>query len=194
MYPWDDPGQYRPYISDIGASRWGYPLFIAGSAVTIVVFNLSFVAERWLRHTARLAQNYKTSEKILSGFAIAFAIIGGFGLLFLTIFNTHLYPHVHVAMLLVFMSVFPANPNPNPVLYTILTLSLQRRLYHLSNLHLRRISASRHALPRTPHPPRLILDKTHFHLRRTRPMHSLRCFEQATSLQPSRDLSTYGVS
>jgi len=69
----------------------------------VVVFNLSFVAERWLRHKARLAQNYKTSEKILSGFAIAFAIIGGLGLIFLTIFDTRRYPHVHVSMLVVFM-------------------------------------------------------------------------------------------
>jgi len=91
-------------ISDIGATSWGYPLFIAGSAVSVVVFDLAFISERWLRHTGRLTRNYNTSEKILSGFAIAFAIIGALGLIFLTIFDIKDYDHVHDSMLYVFIA------------------------------------------------------------------------------------------
>ena len=35
-------GQTYPYISDIGATSWGKPLFIAGSAVSVVVFDVAF--------------------------------------------------------------------------------------------------------------------------------------------------------
>jgi len=96
-------GQHIAYISDIGATSWGYPLFIAGSAVTVVVFDLAFLSERWLRHRGRLAQNYSNSEKILSICATIAAIIGACGLIFLTIFNTVKFPHVHGAMLVVFI-------------------------------------------------------------------------------------------
>lgn len=95
--------QHISYISDIGATSWGYPLFIAGSATCVVVFDIAFIAERWLRHRGRLAQNYNTTEKILSICAIIAAIVGACGLIFLTIFNTKKYPHVHDAMLVVFM-------------------------------------------------------------------------------------------
>lgn len=96
--------QHIPFISDIGASGVK-PLFIAGSATMVVVFDLAFISERWLRHKGRLAQNYNITEKILSGFAIAFAIIGACGLIFLSIFDTKRYPNVHQSMLGVFMYV-----------------------------------------------------------------------------------------
>lgn len=57
--------QHIAYISDIGATNWGKPLFIAGSATAVVVFDVAFVAERWLRHKGRLAQNYNRTEQIL---------------------------------------------------------------------------------------------------------------------------------
>ncbi|KAH9825389.1 SFK1-like membrane protein [Teratosphaeria destructans] len=104
IYYWNDAGQHIPYISDVAATHWGYPLFIAGSAVTVVVFDLAFVSERWLRHKGRLTQNYTTGEKVLSAFAILFAIIGAAGLILLTIFDTRDYPHVHDAMLVIFIA------------------------------------------------------------------------------------------
>ncbi|WPH03623.1 Hypothetical protein R9X50_00650600 [Acrodontium crateriforme] len=94
--------QHIPFISDIGASGVK-PLFIAGSATMVVVFDLAFISERWLRHKGRLAHNYNITEKILSGFAIAFAIIGACGLIFLSIFDTKRYPTVHQSMLGVFI-------------------------------------------------------------------------------------------
>ena len=98
-----EAGQRVPYISDIGATNWGKPLFIAGSATAIAVFTLTFLAERWLRHKGRLAKNYYISEKILSAFAAIFAVVGAVGLILLTIFDTLRHPHVHVAMTAVFM-------------------------------------------------------------------------------------------
>ena len=96
--------QHIAYISDIGARSWGKPLFIAGSAVCVVTFDLAFISERWLRHKGRLTQNYNKTEKILSVFATIFAVIGAAGLILLTIFDTVRYPHVHDAMLVVFIA------------------------------------------------------------------------------------------
>ncbi|GAB7349475.1 hypothetical protein MBLNU459_g0187t1 [Dothideomycetes sp. NU459] len=95
-------GQHIAYISDIGAEGLK-PLFIAGSTVTVVVFDFVFISERWLRHKGRLAHNTSLTQKVLSIFAIIFAIIGALGLIFLTIFDTVHYHHVHDAMLCVFI-------------------------------------------------------------------------------------------
>lgn len=99
-----DPGQHIAYISDVGAQGLK-PLFIAGSAVTVVVFDLAFISERWLRHSGRLAHNTTKVEKACSIISVIFAIIGAAGLILLSIFDTLRYPHVHDAMLVVFMSV-----------------------------------------------------------------------------------------
>lgn len=101
-YPFEDAGQRVAYISDIGATRLR-PLFIAGSATMVVVFDLAFISERWLRHKNRLTPNYNKTEKILSIFAVIFAIIGAAGLILLSIFDTKTYPTVHDSMLGVFM-------------------------------------------------------------------------------------------
>ena len=50
---------------DIGADLLK-PLFIAGSCVTTIFLDLAFAAERYLRHTGRLARNLGTAEKVLS--------------------------------------------------------------------------------------------------------------------------------
>ncbi|KAK5137608.1 hypothetical protein LTR08_007903 [Meristemomyces frigidus] len=99
-----DTGEHIAYISSIGATSWGKPLFITGSAVAVVVFDFAFLSERWLRHNGRLTKNYSTLEKVLSGGAILFAIIGACGLIFLTIFDTHHYPKTHSSMLVVFIA------------------------------------------------------------------------------------------
>ena len=103
QYAWMSSGEHIAYISDIGATRWGKPLFIAGSAATVVVFDLAFISERWLRHKGRLAHNYSKVDKALSICAIIFAILGAAGLILLTIFDTRRYPRTHDAMLVVFI-------------------------------------------------------------------------------------------
>ncbi|KEQ75835.1 hypothetical protein M436DRAFT_9275, partial [Aureobasidium namibiae CBS 147.97] len=97
-----EPGQTIAYISDIGATNL-QPLFIAGSAVSVVVFDVCFVSERWLRHKGRLAHNTSITQKILSGFACAFAIIGAVGLILLTILDTVDHPRAHDICLGVFI-------------------------------------------------------------------------------------------
>jgi hypothetical protein len=102
-YPSMNPGQHIAYISDVGAFGLK-PLFIAGSSVTTVFLVLSFVAERWLRHTGRLARNTHTSQKILSGFSIVSGIAGAAGLILLSVFDTYRHKHLHDGFLLLFIA------------------------------------------------------------------------------------------
>lgn len=97
-----DPGQTIAYISDVGAFGLK-PLFIACSAVTVVCLDLGLLAERWLRHTGRLAPNTSTAQKILSLFSLFFAIAGAAGLICLTIFDTYRHNTVHNICLLIFI-------------------------------------------------------------------------------------------
>lgn len=96
--------QQIAYISDIGAT-FLKPLFIAGSAVMVVVFDLSFIAERWLRHRQRLTPNYRKREAALSVCAIIASFIGGAGLIVLTIYDIKNHKTVHDSCLGVFMYV-----------------------------------------------------------------------------------------
>ena len=73
--------------------------------MTTIFFDLSFAAERWLRHTGRLARNSGVTEKVLSALAIIFAIAGTCGLILLSIFDTLRHPRLHNGFLLLFMSV-----------------------------------------------------------------------------------------
>ncbi|PNS17762.1 Protein sfk1 [Sphaceloma murrayae] len=90
------------YISDVGAQLLK-PLFIAGSAVTVVSFDLVFIQEQWLRHRGRLAPSTSKSEKVLSALASVASIIGAAGLILLSIFDTVNYPRLHQAFLVVFI-------------------------------------------------------------------------------------------
>ncbi|KAL8731357.1 MAG: hypothetical protein Q9166_003449 [cf. Caloplaca sp. 2 TL-2023] len=98
-----EPNQSIAYISDIGAQGL-QPLFIAGACVTTIFLDLSFAAERWLRHTGRLAKNMGRAEKILSGLSIFFAIGGTLGLILLSIFDTVSHPRLHNGFLLLFIA------------------------------------------------------------------------------------------
>jgi uncharacterized membrane protein YbhN (UPF0104 family) len=73
------------------------------SSVVVVVFDLSFIAERWLRHTGRLAHNTSTAQKVLSFFTIIFAIVGAAGLILLSIFDTLRHPKLHDVFLVLFI-------------------------------------------------------------------------------------------
>lgn len=98
-----DARQTIAYISDVGASTLK-PLFIAGCSVTTVFLDLSFGADRWLRHKGRLVPNTTVTEKVLSGFTIVFAIIGTCGLILLSIFDTARYSRLHNIFLLLFIA------------------------------------------------------------------------------------------
>ncbi|KAF2222133.1 Frag1/DRAM/Sfk1 family-domain-containing protein [Elsinoe ampelina] len=102
IYPSQSQGQSIAFISDVGAQLLK-PLFIAGSAVTVVSFDLVFINEQWLRHKGRLAPATSKSERILGILASVASIAGGAGLILLSIFDTLRYPRVHRAMLAVFI-------------------------------------------------------------------------------------------
>ncbi|KAG9575895.1 hypothetical protein KCU86_g24632, partial [Aureobasidium melanogenum] len=97
-----DPGQRIAYISDIGATHL-QPLFIAGSAVTVIVFDLCFISERWLRHKGRLAHNTSTTQKVLSVLSSVFAIIGAIGLILLTCLKDTKFGTAHDTCLVIFI-------------------------------------------------------------------------------------------
>lgn len=90
------------YISDVGAQGLK-PLFIAGSVVTTIFLDLSFLSERWLRHRGRLARNQTMTEKVLSWLSMAFALLGTVGLICLSIFDTLRHPTLHDLFLLFFI-------------------------------------------------------------------------------------------
>jgi uncharacterized membrane protein YdcZ (DUF606 family) len=91
------------YISDVGASTLK-PLFIAGCVLTTVLLDVSFGADRWLRHKGRLAPNTTRGEKVLSGLTIVFAVVGTVGLILLSVFDTARYPRQHNVFLLLFIA------------------------------------------------------------------------------------------
>ncbi|KAI0408184.1 Frag1/DRAM/Sfk1 family-domain-containing protein [Xylaria palmicola] len=101
-YPSMEPNQTIAYISDVGASEIK-PLFVVGCVLTTVFLDASFIADRFLRHRGRLVPNTSLSQKILSGLAIFFALIGTIGLTFLSGFDTVRYPRLHNVFLALFI-------------------------------------------------------------------------------------------
>jgi hypothetical protein len=98
-----DPTQHIAYISDVGAQSLK-PLFIAGSVVTTIFLDLSFLSERFLRHQGRLARNTSITQKILSWLSIAAAVVGTVGLICLSIFDTLRHPSLHDVFLVLFIA------------------------------------------------------------------------------------------
>jgi hypothetical protein len=96
-------GQTIAYISDVGAA-YLKPLFITGCVITTVFLDVSFGADRWLRHKGRLVPNTTRTERVLSGLTIAFALVGTAGLILLSIFDTARHPRLHDIFLLLFMA------------------------------------------------------------------------------------------
>ncbi|KAI0012855.1 Frag1/DRAM/Sfk1 family-domain-containing protein [Xylariaceae sp. FL0662B] len=91
------------YISDVGAARLK-PLFVTGCIITTIFLDLSFMADRLLRHKGRLVPNTSTGEKVLSGLTIFFALVGTVGLTCLSGFDTARYPKLHNIFLLLFIA------------------------------------------------------------------------------------------
>jgi Frag1/DRAM/Sfk1 family len=102
-YPSMEPNQTIAYISDVGAYSLK-PLFITGCVITTVFLDLSFAAERYLRHNGRLARNTSITQKVLSWTSIVFAVVGSVGLIGLAVFDTYRYASLHNLFLLFFMA------------------------------------------------------------------------------------------
>jgi hypothetical protein len=71
--------------------------------VTVVSFDILFIAERWLRHRHKLAENTSWFQKGLSICAILAALAGGVGLIFLTCRNDLYHKKAHDTGLAIFM-------------------------------------------------------------------------------------------
>ncbi|KAK6334113.1 hypothetical protein TWF696_002616 [Orbilia brochopaga] len=97
----DSEGQTVAYISDI-AAEFLKPLFIAGASVTSVCFILSLFGARWLRHRGRIIPNTSLAQRVFSFVAITGAIVGGVGLILLSIFDTKRHKTTHRVFLTVF--------------------------------------------------------------------------------------------
>lgn len=105
VYKWMEPTETKIlYISDIAASSWHVqPIFIACSGAQGILFVLSLVSERWLRHRRRLRPNCEEADRALSITAIVCAFVGELGILIVSIFNTHKFHHVHEGFLVIFI-------------------------------------------------------------------------------------------
>ncbi|PFH53189.1 hypothetical protein AMATHDRAFT_138319 [Amanita thiersii Skay4041] len=90
------------YISDIGADILK-PLFIAGCTITACTFIASLIIERWLRQSGRMLPNLRRRESISAVLAMCGSILGGCGLILLSIFDTKRFTHAHRVFLLLFM-------------------------------------------------------------------------------------------
>ncbi|KAM5449393.1 hypothetical protein MaudCBS49596_004874 [Microsporum audouinii] len=97
-----EPGQSVAYISDVAAQGLK-PLFVAGCAVSSVFFVLTFISERWLRHSHRLAPNKGVYDKILSVLSIIFSMVGAAGLILLAHFDTFRHSRLHSGFLVMFI-------------------------------------------------------------------------------------------
>ncbi|KAE8376824.1 Frag1/DRAM/Sfk1 family-domain-containing protein [Aspergillus bertholletiae] len=102
VYPSMEKGQTIAYISDIGAQGLK-PLFIAGSVITVVFLDLSFISERWLRHAGQLVPNKGRLDKACAILSIFFSIAGALGLILLSIFDTLRHPDMHDGFLVMFL-------------------------------------------------------------------------------------------
>ncbi|KXG45357.1 Frag1/DRAM/Sfk1 [Penicillium griseofulvum] len=98
-----DDGQTIAYISDVGAQHLK-PLFVAGSAVTVVFLDLAFLSERWLRHSGQLASNKGRLDKTCAILSIFFAIAGAAGLILLSVFDTLRHPKKHDGFIALFIA------------------------------------------------------------------------------------------
>ncbi|RYP61346.1 hypothetical protein DL769_007759 [Monosporascus sp. CRB-8-3] len=96
------PMQSIAYISDVGASKLK-PLFVTACIVTTIFLDLSFAADRYLRHRGRLVPNVSAREKVFFGLSIIFAAVGTVGLTCLSGFDTLHYPQLHDIFLVLFI-------------------------------------------------------------------------------------------
>ncbi|KAJ4480040.1 Frag1/DRAM/Sfk1 [Lentinula aciculospora] len=94
--------QHIPLISDIAADILK-PLFITSCSITAVTFILDLVFERYLRHSGRLVPDMRTRERVFSSLAILGSVLGGAGLILLSIFDVRRHKPFHDSFLLVFI-------------------------------------------------------------------------------------------
>jgi hypothetical protein len=92
------------YISDIGATNL-QPLFISCAGFQAIFFVGTLAMDYWLRtHGERLQPFVSKRQPKLAIAAVISATIGQLGILFVAIFNTNSFHHVHISMVGVFIA------------------------------------------------------------------------------------------
>jgi zinc transporter ZupT len=71
--------------------------------VSVVTFDIVFIAERWLRHLGKLTPNTSRWQKIFALISIIASIAGAVGLILLTIYDNVNHSNMHNAMLALFI-------------------------------------------------------------------------------------------
>lgn len=91
------------YISDIAATNL-QPLFISCSGFQALFFVGTLVMEHYLRTFGKLQGYVSRKQPILALCSIVCAVIGQFGIFFVSIFNTKNFHTVHMSMLVIFIA------------------------------------------------------------------------------------------
>lgn len=95
---------YARYISDVGAQKLK-PLFIAMGGASVIIFDIVFLLERWLRHSGKLVHYKSNFQRFLAVGSTFFAVAGAAGFILLACFDTYRHKTLHDVFLAVFMSV-----------------------------------------------------------------------------------------
>ncbi|KAJ7625449.1 Frag1/DRAM/Sfk1 [Mycena rosella] len=91
------------YISDVGADILKPSSSPAAASPCAVTFFVSLVVERYLRHSGRLIPTMRRREGVFSVLAVFGSVLGGAGLILLSVFDTKRHPSIHRVFLLLFM-------------------------------------------------------------------------------------------
>lgn len=93
------------FLSDIAASGNIQPIFISLAGAQGLLFVLSLCVEMYLRDTRQLRPGAENRKHVRNSMiaAIICGIIGQLGILFVSIFNTRVFHHVHESMLVIFI-------------------------------------------------------------------------------------------
>ncbi|KAK6464161.1 Frag1/DRAM/Sfk1 [Scheffersomyces coipomensis] len=91
------------YISDIGATNL-QPLFISCTGFQAIFFVGTLILIYFLRRYHKLQPYIKPIQHKLDIASIVCSVLGQLGILFVSIFNTHIFPDVHISMVAVFIA------------------------------------------------------------------------------------------
>jgi len=101
-YPSMEASQDIAYISDVGAD-YLKPLFIAMGAASVIIFDIGFLLERWLRHSGKLVHYKSMFQRFLAAGSIVFALLGAIGFILLACFDTRRHKTLHDIFLACFI-------------------------------------------------------------------------------------------
>lgn len=97
------PTQQIPYLSDIAGSTNGRPLFIVGSFLVALLHTLYTFIDRSLHHTRHVNEDPGVKRLLISILTCFFTLVGGIGLVILSLFDSYKHLGVHNPMIGMFI-------------------------------------------------------------------------------------------